>query len=189
MRGAVTVGSPHPCLYAESAGISAGALPDAGPDSGLRSRESGRSGGESKRRCVVPDMRIACACNGSIGKGSARVLGIGLGWRPQTAGLALERTDLGFVEVISESVPLDAPLPIGIQLLPEQGTTVIPHGVSLGLGGPTGRASRASNERHPGRVDIGVLGQFDGSRRPHHQPLHRRGRAEIPGDHPPLHRG
>ena len=62
-------------------------------------------------------------------------LGLGLGWRPETAGLALERTDLGFVEVISESVPLDASLPIGLQLLREQGTTVIPHGVSLGLGG------------------------------------------------------
>lgn len=62
-------------------------------------------------------------------------LGLGIGWRPETAGLALSREDLGFVEVVAESIRPQQPLPLGLQLLREAGMSVIPHGVSLGLGG------------------------------------------------------
>jgi hypothetical protein len=62
-------------------------------------------------------------------------LGIGAGWRPELA-LAIERYPrLGFVEVIAEDVNADGPLPLPIQNLRERGVAVIPHGVTLGLGG------------------------------------------------------
>jgi hypothetical protein len=62
-------------------------------------------------------------------------LGIGAGWRPELA-LAIERyPHLGFVEVIAEDLDAGAPLPSPIQNLRERGVTVLPHGVTLGLGG------------------------------------------------------
>ena len=62
-------------------------------------------------------------------------LGIGAGWRPELA-LAIERYPrLGFVEVIAEDLDAEGPLPAPIQNLRKRGVTVIPHGVTLGLGG------------------------------------------------------
>lgn len=62
-------------------------------------------------------------------------LGLGIGWRPELA-LAIERrTELGFVEVVAENVPADGPVPPAIEQLMARGVKVVPHGVSLSLGG------------------------------------------------------
>jgi uncharacterized protein (UPF0276 family) len=62
-------------------------------------------------------------------------LGLGSGWRPQLA-LAIERRrDLGFVEVVAEDLHPDLPIPVPIERLRQRGVAVIPHGVSLSLGG------------------------------------------------------
>ena len=61
-------------------------------------------------------------------------LGRGAGWRPQLDG-ALARADgLGFVEVIAESIG-EADLPTGVAAALARGLQVVPHGVSLSLGG------------------------------------------------------
>jgi uncharacterized protein (UPF0276 family) len=66
-------------------------------------------------------------------------LGLGLGWRPELA-LAIERrrelgsVELGFVEVVAENVAPDA-IPRALENLRARGVTVVPHGVSLSLGG------------------------------------------------------
>ena len=69
---------------------------------------------------------------------------IGLGWRPETAGVALARSDLAFVEVIAESVPADVDrLPAALIALKNRNVDIIPHGLGLSLGG----AERPSLER------------------------------------------
>lgn len=60
--------------------------------------------------------------------------GVGLGWRPETAWLIDQRRDLAFSEVIAENVDPRNPTRALRQLV-DRGMTVIPHGVSLGLGG------------------------------------------------------
>jgi uncharacterized protein (UPF0276 family) len=63
-------------------------------------------------------------------------LGLGIGWRPELA-LAIDkranRAGLGFVEVIAED--FTATLPPAIQRLCDLGVAIIPHGISLSLGG------------------------------------------------------
>ncbi|PWU10244.1 MAG: DUF692 domain-containing protein [Verrucomicrobia bacterium] len=61
--------------------------------------------------------------------------GLGIGWRPEVAHLVENRPDLTFVEVVSENLDSKKPLPLPIQQLRERGLAVIPHGVSLSLGG------------------------------------------------------
>ncbi len=69
-----------------------------------------------------------------------RALGRGLGWRP-----AFERPirdlELGFVEVVAESVD-PRRLPGGLAAARDRGLAVIPHGVSLSLGGAPRPARR-----------------------------------------------
>lgn len=61
-------------------------------------------------------------------------LGLGIGWRPELA-LAIERRrDLGFVEIVAENVDPHA-IPPALSLLRDHGLQVIPHGISLSLGG------------------------------------------------------
>lgn len=60
-------------------------------------------------------------------------LGLGVGWRPELAAFVEQRRDLGFVEVIAETVP--GAVPPALDRLHRRGVTVIPHGVSLSLGG------------------------------------------------------
>jgi uncharacterized protein (UPF0276 family) len=61
-------------------------------------------------------------------------LGLGIGWRPELA-LAIERrTDIGFVEVIAESVSMIRPIPEPIERLRARGVRVVPHGIGLSLG-------------------------------------------------------
>jgi uncharacterized protein (UPF0276 family) len=62
-------------------------------------------------------------------------LGLGIGWRPEIALLIDRRRDLGFVEVMAEALDPRVPLPAPIDRLRRQGMAVVPHGVSLSLGG------------------------------------------------------
>lgn len=63
-----------------------------------------------------------------------RRLGLGIGWRPEIALAIDRRADLGFVEVVAEDVAR-GPLPAPIERLRRRGVAVVPHGVSLSLGG------------------------------------------------------
>jgi uncharacterized protein (UPF0276 family) len=65
-----------------------------------------------------------------------RPLGLGIGWRPELA-LAIERRQpsLGFVEVIAEDFDPARPTPAPLQNLLDRGVKIIPHGVTLSLGG------------------------------------------------------
>ncbi|SOD74255.1 hypothetical protein SAMN05892883_3437 [Jatrophihabitans sp. GAS493] len=71
----------------------------------------------------------------------AGLQGVGIGWRPEISGAIARLPDLGFVEVIAESLPHGrrAPLPETLQpeltALLEAGVTVVPHGIGLSLGG------------------------------------------------------
>ncbi|WP_030767942.1 DUF692 family multinuclear iron-containing protein [Streptomyces sp. NRRL F-2664] len=61
-------------------------------------------------------------------------LGVGIGWRPEIAD-AVERLDgLDWVEVVAENI-CPGHLPEALVRLRERGTRIVPHGVSLGLGG------------------------------------------------------
>ncbi|MCE0766681.1 DUF692 domain-containing protein [Pseudonocardia kujensis] len=66
--------------------------------------------------------------------------GLGVGWRPEIAGVVAGVTGLGFCEVIAESLDLRHPgrppagPSRGVTDLRERGIPVIPHGVRLGLG-------------------------------------------------------
>jgi uncharacterized protein (UPF0276 family) len=60
---------------------------------------------------------------------------IGLGWRHEVASFVLDRDDLGFVEVIAEGLSRQGPLPLALEAVRARGTVVIPHGVTLSLGG------------------------------------------------------
>lgn len=62
-------------------------------------------------------------------------LGIGIGWRPEIALFIERRPDLGFVEIVAENVPSPRKVPRAVMQLRERGIQVIPHGISLSLGG------------------------------------------------------
>lgn len=81
-------------------------------------------------------------------------LGTGIGWRPEIADAIDELPGVDWVEVVSENLCADH-LPEPLRRLRERGTTVIPHGVSLGLGG--------AERPDPGRLAalaarVGLLG-------------------------------
>ncbi|MDX3850695.1 DUF692 domain-containing protein [Streptomyces sp. AK02-01A] len=68
-------------------------------------------------------------------------LGIGIGWRPEIAGTVEELSGIDWVEAVAENI-CPGHLPDSLVRLRERGVTVVPHGVSLGLGGadrPDGR--------------------------------------------------
>ena len=60
-------------------------------------------------------------------------LGLGIGWRPALGDLC-EREELGFVEFVAENVDARR-LPAALLAARERGMEVIPHGISLSLGG------------------------------------------------------
>ncbi len=62
-------------------------------------------------------------------------LGLGIGWRPELALAIDRRRDLGFVELMAESFDPRGALPAPIERLRERGVALVPHGVSLSLGG------------------------------------------------------
>ncbi len=61
-------------------------------------------------------------------------LGVGIGWRPEIADAVERLPGLDWVEVVAENV-CPGHLPESLLRLRERGTRVVPHGVSLGLGG------------------------------------------------------
>jgi uncharacterized protein (UPF0276 family) len=61
-------------------------------------------------------------------------LGPGVGWRPQIDTAIAGAEGLGFIEVIAESVGAHE-LPAGVAAARARGLQVVPHGVSLSLGG------------------------------------------------------
>lgn len=61
-------------------------------------------------------------------------LGTGIGWRPELADGIGALPGIDWVEVVAENICPDH-LPDALERLRARGTTVVPHGVSLGLGG------------------------------------------------------
>ncbi|MFE7210687.1 DUF692 domain-containing protein [Streptomyces sp. NPDC057611] len=61
-------------------------------------------------------------------------LGTGIGWRPEIADAVEEMPGIEWVEAVAENV-CPAHLPESLLRLRRRGVTVVPHGVSLGLGG------------------------------------------------------
>ncbi|MFF9580654.1 DUF692 domain-containing protein [Streptomyces achromogenes] len=61
-------------------------------------------------------------------------LGTGIGWRPEIADAVEAMAGIDWVEVVAENV-CPGHLPHSLLRLRERGVTVVPHGVSLGLGG------------------------------------------------------
>jgi uncharacterized protein (UPF0276 family) len=61
-------------------------------------------------------------------------LGLGVGWRRELALAIDRRPDLGFVELIAEDF-LGGPLPGAVEELKRRGVRIVPHAISLSLGG------------------------------------------------------
>lgn len=61
-------------------------------------------------------------------------LGIGIGWRPEIADAVEALDGVEWVEVVAENL-CGGHLPGSLERLRARGVTVVPHGVSLGLGG------------------------------------------------------
>ncbi|MEV6733511.1 MULTISPECIES: DUF692 domain-containing protein [unclassified Streptomyces] len=61
-------------------------------------------------------------------------LGVGIGWRPEIADAVERLPGLDWVEVVAENI-CPGHLPASLLRLRERGVRVVPHGVSLGLGG------------------------------------------------------
>lgn len=61
-------------------------------------------------------------------------LGTGIGWRPEIADDIARLPGIDWVEVVAENI-CPGHVPDALRRLRERGTTVVPHGVSLGLGG------------------------------------------------------
>ncbi|AUG80109.1 endonuclease [Kitasatospora sp. MMS16-BH015] len=66
-------------------------------------------------------------------------LGVGIGWRAEIDTAVERLPGLDWVEVVAENLCPDGlragELPVSLRVLRERGVTVVPHGVSLGLGG------------------------------------------------------
>ncbi|MFF0027320.1 DUF692 family multinuclear iron-containing protein [Streptomyces avermitilis] len=66
--------------------------------------------------------------------GTPGTLGTGIGWRPEIADAVERMPGIDWVEAVAENV-CPGHLPESLLRLRERGITVVPHGVSLGLGG------------------------------------------------------
>jgi len=62
-------------------------------------------------------------------------LALGIGWRPEIALLIDRRSDLGFIEIMAEDFDASQPLPAPIERQRSRGVAVVPHGISMSLGG------------------------------------------------------
>src|SRR5205085_388395 len=102
---------------------SAGGTADARPLDERRSGARRRSAGEVAGRYPASE---ATPLRG----------GVGVGWRPEIAGVVGALPGLRFCEVIAESLhPAPAVPPRGVAELRGRGVAVVPHGVRLSLGG------------------------------------------------------
>ncbi|MDQ0793238.1 DUF692 domain-containing protein [Streptomyces sp. B1I3] len=79
-------------------------------------------------------------------------LGTGIGWRPEIADAVEALPGVDWVEVVAENI-CTGHLPASLVRLRERGITVVPHGVSLGLGG----ADRPDQDRLAGLAARAVL--------------------------------
>ena len=88
-------------------------------------------------------------------------LGLGIGWRPEIALLIERRRDLGFVELLAEDFDSHGPLPAPVEHLRQRGVAVVPHGVSLSLGGaePLDRARLSALARLAERVGAPLVSE------------------------------
>jgi len=66
----------------------------------------------------------------------------GIGWRPELALSIARNAEIDFVEVVAENISADR-IPRALEQLCERGIKIVPHGVSLSLGG----AERPSSKR------------------------------------------
>ncbi len=62
-------------------------------------------------------------------------LGLGIGWRPEIALFIDRRPDIDWVEIVAENVTAPHRMPAAVLQLRERGVRVVPHGLSLSLGG------------------------------------------------------
>ena len=76
----------------------------------------------------------AGAARRPVAAGAPVRLGTGIGWRPEIADAVEEMPGIDWVEVVAENV-CPGHLPESLLRLRARGVTVVPHGVSLGLGG------------------------------------------------------
>lgn len=60
---------------------------------------------------------------------------LGIGWRPELSLAIDRRDDLDFIEVVAENVMFAQQLPKPLTWMKEKGLDVIPHAISLSLGG------------------------------------------------------
>src|SRR6516165_6877084 len=88
-------------------------------------------------------------------------LGLGIGWRAEIALLIERRHDLGFVELLAEDFDPRGPLPAPVEQLRQRGVAVVPHGVSLSLGGaePLDRARLSALARLAERVEAPLVSE------------------------------
>lgn len=108
-----------------------------------RSRERSGNGepgrrGKSRESAGSPAKRVGRGTTSGVahmGAADTRVrLGTGIGWRPEIADDVGALPGVDWVEVVAENI-CPGHLPEALLRLRERGTTVVPHGVSLGLGG------------------------------------------------------
>jgi uncharacterized protein (UPF0276 family) len=88
-------------------------------------------------------------------------LGVGLGWRPELALYIDRRPGLGFVEIMAEELDERGPLPPALGRLRRRGVPLVPHGVSLSLGGaePPDRDRIAALGRLAQRLDAPLVSE------------------------------
>jgi uncharacterized protein (UPF0276 family) len=88
-------------------------------------------------------------------------LGLGIGWRPEIALLIERRRDLGFVELLAEDFDARGPLPEPVEHLRQRGVAIVPHGVSLSLGGaePLDRARLSALARLAQRLEAPLVSE------------------------------
>lgn len=61
--------------------------------------------------------------------------GVGIGWRPELARFIEQSFHVKFVEIIAESLLPDKEIPAALTHLRQRGIPIIPHGITLSLGG------------------------------------------------------
>ncbi|MFE7135413.1 DUF692 domain-containing protein [Streptomyces sp. NPDC057638] len=81
-------------------------------------------------------------------------LGIGIGWRPEIAETVAALPGLDWVEVVAENV-CPGHLHPSLERLRARGTRIVPHGVSLGLGGADRPSERRLADLAERALDLG----------------------------------